>query len=99
MKLRDPESQEHFDGWFSYDGMSADEGRAAVENELIACRTQAADLAKEWLLKRGYFNGEITSEVNTEDGKQIHVRVTLACFGLPNAVDDNPKGWSADDDA
>jgi len=87
MKLRDPESQEHFDGTRNVSGLEPFEWMPEINDEFIACRTKAADTAKEWLLKRGYFNGDLTNDLYDAGGGVAHVKVTLTCYGLPNNED------------
>lgn len=84
MSIGEPESQETFDGDFCTNKMTPQECMARVEEILVECRNEAGNLAKQWLLKHGYFNGEITSEVFHDDkAKTVKVVVTLTCFGLP----------------
>lgn len=88
--MRAPESQEHFDDSISTGDKTEAELWAAIEASVTALRREAADLAKEWLLKHGYFNGALTNEVfHYPDLKQVNVQVTCTCFGLPNATEDD----------
>ena len=88
MSIGKPESQETFDDSFFTEGLTAKACMKKVERLLKACRREAADLAKEWLLKHGYFNGEITSHVSHLDKEKLcHVKVILTCFGLPQVRD------------
>ena len=63
----------------------------AIEKSLAECRREAAIFAGEWLLKHGYFNGDITASVSLgvpTNAKFVTVSVVLTCYGPPLRVDD-----------
>jgi len=84
IKLRDAESQEHFDDSFSTKGMSGMECMRKADDLLVECRKEAAKTAAEWLIKHGYFNGEMQNAIYCYDDGTCNVQVTLSCYGLPN---------------
>jgi hypothetical protein len=83
--------QEYFDDFFRTNGMDAQACMERTEQILVSLRRVAAEIAKEWLLTNGHFNGEITSEVFVySDIQQCNVQVVLTDFGLPNRVEAAP---------
>ncbi len=82
--MREPESQETFDESFSFTEFSTGSDVEARANKAIAdCKREAAELAAKWLLRRGYFNGEITGTVFMDNKeRRCDVAVTLTCYGL-----------------
>lgn len=89
---REPETQETWHDEFDATGKSSKWCREEVENRLIRLRRDAANFAKELLIKHGYFNGEIHDTVirrTAETGEYlIGVKVVLSCYGLPWAFED-----------
>lgn len=63
--------------------MDGNTARDEVCGVLVRLREQAAEQAKQWLLHRGYFNGEILGEMwhRSETGT-VDVKATLRDFGL-----------------
>ena len=81
--MREPEAEEHFDAHFNMKTLpESTSAMNAVEERLVSLRGEASTLAREWLLKRGLFNGELTAEVTHKDGQDVGVRVTLTDYGL-----------------
>ena len=77
-----------FDRTFSRKGLSGEETMDKCEDLLIPLMAEAAEFAKELLIKRGYFNGDIGSSVyHYPDIKTVNVQVVLTCYGLPQRND------------
>lgn len=89
--MKEPESQETLDAEFDVHDLTAKECMGKVEDLLISLRKDAAALAGEWLVKHGYFNGDINNHVSANDNTII-VSVVLTCYGLPLRVDDSTYG-------
>ena len=86
-----PESQETFDVSFRYRPGFAD---IANRTKKLAeeLRELAAEKAKVWLLDHGYFNGRFDTAIH-HDAKErrVDVKVTVMCFGLPEAKFERAK--------
>jgi hypothetical protein len=77
--------QEYFDESFSTIDLNKRDWQNQVEAALVSMRRVAAEIAKDWLLNNGYFNGEITTEVFVySEIQQCNVQVVLTDFGLPS---------------
>lgn len=97
--IRDPEKTATWDLLVPSADKTAEQVRSEVEDALILLRLDAAERAKQWLLDRGYFNGEITQEIQctfngtpvigTVGHNAVRAVVTLSDFGLPYAEEDD----------
>ena len=79
------ERQERFDGNFSYgEKTDKDKINQKIMKIVRSLRVKAANRAKEWLLKDGYFNGGMEVTVyHYDDIKTINIQLWLVSFGRP----------------
>ena len=69
---------------FKGGGRSVEKLLELVNSRSYTTRIKAARRAEILLLERGYFNGEITQEIDDICDEKITVRAVLICFGLPH---------------